>query len=104
MLPPELLGVPVHPYQLYETVGVAVVLGLVWLAVRRGGRPGTAFLLATVGHAALRFTLTFVRQEPIVALGLQEAQLVALCTGAAALAILAARGVSRRASAADQRL
>ena len=104
LLPPELLGVPTHPYPLYEIAGVAVVLGLVWLAVRRGRRPGTAFLLATVGYAALRFSLTFVRQEPIVALGLQEAQLVALCTGAAALAILAARAVSRRSSVADQRL
>ena len=61
LLPPELLGVPTHPYPLYEIAGVAVVLGLVWLAVRRGSRPGTAFLLATVGYAALRFSLTFVR-------------------------------------------
>src|SRR5215212_11592615 len=89
LLPPELLGVPTHPYPLYEIAGVALVPGLVWLAVRRGSRPGTAFLLATVGYAALRFALTFVRQEPIVALGLQEAQLIALGTGAVALAILA---------------
>lgn len=100
LLPPELLGVPTHPYPLYEIAGVALVLGLVWLAVRRGGRPGTAFLLATIGYAALRFALTFVRQEPIVALGLQEAQLVALATGAVALAILAARAVSHRPAVA----
>jgi len=91
LLPPELLGVPTHPYALYEIVGVALVLGLVWLAVRRTHRAGTAFLLATIGYAALRFVLTFVRQEPIVALGLQEAQLVAFLTGGAAIAILAMR-------------
>ncbi len=104
LLPPELLGVPTHPYPLYEIAGVAIVLGLVWLAVRRGSRPGTTFLLATVGYAALRFSLTFVRQEPIVALGLQEAQLVALCTGAIALAILAARALSGRAPVPGRQL
>ena len=104
LLPPELLGVPTHPYPLYEIAGVALVLGLVWLAVRRGSRPGTTFLLATVGYAALRFSLTFVRQEPIVALGLQEAQLVALCTGAIALAILAARALSGSAPVPGRQL
>lgn len=93
LVPPELIGVPTHPYPLYEIVGVAIVLGLVWLAVRHGRRPGTAFLLATVGYAALRFSLTFVRQEPIVALGLQEAQLVALLTGGVALVLLALRAL-----------
>ena len=102
LVPPELLGVPTHPYPLYEIAGVAIVLGLVWLAVRRGSRPGTAFLLATLGYAALRFTLTFVRQEPIVAPGLQEAQLVALGTGAIAPAILATRAVAGRAPVADR--
>ncbi|MDP8923735.1 MAG: prolipoprotein diacylglyceryl transferase [Chloroflexota bacterium] len=104
LLPPELLGVPTHPYPLYEIAGVAIVLGLVWLAVRRGSRPGTTFLLAAIGYAAVRFALTFVRQEPIVALGLQEAQLVALFTGAAALAILVARALSHRAQVAGRRL
>jgi phosphatidylglycerol:prolipoprotein diacylglycerol transferase len=102
LLPPELLGVPTHPYPLYEIVGVAFVLALVWLAIRRGSRPGATFLLATIGYAALRFALTFVRQEPIVALGLQEAQLVALGTGTVAIAILAARALSRRAPAAGR--
>jgi phosphatidylglycerol---prolipoprotein diacylglyceryl transferase len=100
LLPSELLGVPTHPYPLYEIAGVAIVLALVWLAVRRGSRPGTTFLLATIGYALLRFTLTFVRQEPIVFLGLQEAQVVALLTGGIALAILASRRLGARPATA----
>jgi phosphatidylglycerol:prolipoprotein diacylglycerol transferase len=96
LLPPELLGVPTHPYPLYEIVGVAVVLGLLWLLRGRMTRPGTTFLLMTVGYGIVRFGLTFVRQETVLAFGLQEAQLIAVLTGVVALAILVGRQLLAR--------
>jgi phosphatidylglycerol---prolipoprotein diacylglyceryl transferase len=97
LLPSELLGVPTHPYPLYEIVGVAVVLGLLWLLRGRITRPGTTFLLMTVGYGIVRFSLTFVRQETVIAFGLQEAQLIAVLTGVVAIAILAGRLLLTRA-------
>src|SRR5919205_2860489 len=73
LVPPDLIGVPTHPYPLYEIGAVAVLLALLWAAQRRGLRPGTTFLLMTVGSGAIRSGLSFVRQEAILALGLQEA-------------------------------
>ena len=97
LLPPELIGVPTHPYPLYEIAAVAVMLALLWALRGRTGRPGTAFLLTTVGYGAVRFALSFVRQETVIAFGLQEAQLIAVLTGVVALAILAGRLVLARA-------
>ena len=99
LLPPDLLGVPTHPYPLYEIVAVAVLLGVLWLIRNRGVRPGTAFLIMTFGYGIIRFVLTFVRQETVLVFGLQEAQIVALITGAIALAILAVRATRRGAVA-----
>lgn len=87
-LPRDLLGVPTHPYPAYEIVAVLALLGLLW-AVRRSRlvrTDGYLFVLAALGYAAIRFALTAFRQETVIALGLQEAQLVALATALAALA------------------
>ena len=91
LLPPELLGVPTHPYPLYEIVGVVALLGLLWAIRTRPVRPGTLFLVTTIGYGIIRFALTFVRQEAVIVFGLQEAQIVAILTSAIALAILASR-------------
>lgn len=90
LLPPDLLGVPTHPYPLYEIGGVAVLLAVLWLARGHLARPGSTFLAATIGYAAIRFGLTFFRQETVLLWGLQEAQLIALATGLAATAALLA--------------
>jgi len=96
LLPPELLGVPTHPYPLYEIVGVVALLGLLWALRGRPVRPGTMFLVTTIGYGVIRFVLSFVRQETVIVFGLQEAQLVALATGLLALAILAGRTLLAR--------
>jgi phosphatidylglycerol---prolipoprotein diacylglyceryl transferase len=96
LIPPNLLGVPTHPYPLYEIGAVVVLLALIWLLRGRIQRPGTAFLLTTLGYGVIRFGLTFVRQETVLVFGLQEAQLVALVTGTLALAILMARLLMKR--------
>src|SRR5919205_2196035 len=76
LVPPDLIGVPTHPYPLYEIGAVLVLLAALWFGRRAGWRPGTTFLLATVGYGAIRFSLSFVRQEAILVFGLQEAQIL----------------------------
>ena len=97
LLPPELLGVPTHPYPLYEIVCVAALLGLLWTMRGRSYRPGATFLVMTIGYGVIRFVLSFVRQETVIVFGLQEAQLVALATAAIAVAIISARAMRARA-------
>lgn len=93
LLPPDLLGVPTHPYPLYEIVACMALLGILWLARDRIQQPGTTFLLTTIGYGVIRFSLSFVRQEAVIVLGLQEAQIVAVVTGVIALGILAVRAM-----------
>lgn len=90
-LPPELLGVPTHPYPLYELLADLAMLAALLLAERRLARHGTTFLLGALGYAVIRFGLSFFRQEAVVAWGFQEAQLVALATSLLALVALAVR-------------
>lgn len=100
LLPPALLGVPTHPYSLYELVGVALLLaGLHRVERRQRLRAGQLFLLAALGYAVIRFGLTFFRQEAAVLLALQEAQLAALATGSIALAVLLVRECRARQAA-----
>lgn len=105
MLPDNLRGIPTHPYPLYEALCEVVLLGLLWLGRDRLARvPGLQFLLAAVGYAVIRFGLTYLRQETVVAFGLEEAQLIAVVTGIAAVALLAFRlGSARRTSIVMQR-
>ena len=103
LLPGDLLGVPTHPYPLYEIGAVAVLLGVLMLLRGRGVRPGTTFLVMTLGYGVIRFVLTFVRQETVIVFGLQEAQLVALATCAIAVGILTSRMLMGRMSAVAAR-
>lgn len=96
LIPPDLIGVPTYPYPLYEMGAVLVLLALLWLGREKLGGNGTAFLVMTIGYAVIRFGLTAFRQETIVALGLQEAQVIALLTGVAALGLLCLRTLQTR--------
>jgi phosphatidylglycerol:prolipoprotein diacylglycerol transferase len=91
LLPPDLIGVPTYPYPLYEMGAVLLLLGLLWGNRERLGGNGSAFLVMTIGYAVVRFGLTTFRQETIVAMGLQEAQVIALLTGVVALGLLFVR-------------
>ncbi len=94
LLPRDLLGVPTHPYPLYEVTAV-LLLGLALVGLRRRRlRPGVLFLWAALGYAAIRFSLSFFRQETVIAFGLQEAQLVALATAVLVIGLF----ISRRSS------
>jgi phosphatidylglycerol:prolipoprotein diacylglycerol transferase len=93
LVPASLLGVPTHAYPAYEIAATLVLLGLLWLVARRwpDAPPGVLFLLAAIGYAVIRFSLTVFRQETAVLWGLQEAQVIAVVTGLAAAVALVVR-------------
>lgn len=78
MVPPELLGTPLHPYPVYELLFDFVVLGLLWKLRGVYRTDGMLFLTYVGVYAVGRFLLTFFRTEQIWFFGLQEAQVVAL--------------------------
>ena len=84
MIKPELFGLPVHPYALYEMMwnGLGLV-SILWLRKRSLG-DGSLILVFIAVYAAGRFLLTFVRVENQFFLGLQQAQLIAVAMLAAA--------------------
>lgn len=95
---PALLGIPLHPVQLYEAFAelllAAVIIRGVLPAVRtRRLRQGTGFFLYMGGYALLRFTVEFFRGDDRGRLlpGLSPSQWV---SAAALLAVAAA--VTRR--------
>ncbi len=88
MVPPGLLGVPVHPYpvydQLWNLAGLAIVLKLRYYLKT----DGLLFLIYLSIYAVGRFVFTFVRQENIWFWGLQEAQVIAIFTLVISLAAI----------------
>lgn len=78
MLPPGLLGLPVHPYpvydQLWNLMGLAVALKL----RHHFKTDGFLFLSYVSIYAVGRFVFTYVRQEKVWFWGLQEAQVLAI--------------------------
>lgn len=96
LLPEDLKGIPTHPYPLYEIAAVSAWLGLVWLLRERLASRGSTFLVTILGYGAIRFFLSYFRQETVLFWGLQEAQVIALLTaGGAALGLLALSLVRR---------
>ncbi|MDD5628684.1 MAG: prolipoprotein diacylglyceryl transferase [Elusimicrobia bacterium] len=98
-VPRALLGVPLHPAQLYEAAGAGLIFALlqwgVMPRIRKGMlRPGSAFLLSVVLYALLRFAEDFLRaSDPgrVTCAGLSTAQLWALLSFCAAGGFLAAQ-------------
>lgn len=103
-VPEELLGVPLHPTQLYEAageLGLFVFFGY-WVLPRiRSGRlrHGTAFLGYTLGYSLMRFLIEFLRGDERGTLflpGLSPSQWLSLAAGLAAAAALQRRGLRER--------
>jgi phosphatidylglycerol:prolipoprotein diacylglycerol transferase len=85
------LGEPTHPYPLYEIVWNVVLLGILWRLRRAGRADGVVFLTFLVFYSLGRVVLSFVRQETIVVLGLQQAQLLGVALIVLAAPVLALR-------------
>jgi phosphatidylglycerol---prolipoprotein diacylglyceryl transferase len=92
LLPDDLRGVPTHPYPLYEALCELLLLGVLWLGRDQLARvAGLRFLTGALGYSVIRFSLTFLRQETVVAWGLQEAQAIALATALLLVPLVALR-------------
>lgn len=71
-------GMPRHPDQFYELVGDLIIAGVL-LRLRGKFRTGILFVAYLISFSVLRFFLFFVRGNvPVVALGLKNAQWMAL--------------------------
>jgi phosphatidylglycerol:prolipoprotein diacylglycerol transferase len=80
LVDPALRGIPVHPVQAYESLGLlALCGGLLWLGRRRpaSGAVATAYVMI---YALLRFIVEFFRGDSIrgSAFGISTSQVLAL--------------------------
>ena len=91
-------GVPLHPTQLYESIALAVLAILLWMARGRLDRVGAGATAAVylLGNAAIRFGLFFLRDDVIVLAGLKVAQVIAL--GIALVGVIWLTRLGRRAA------
>ena len=96
MIPPALLGVRLHPVQLYEAAGdLVVALGLWWvlLATEKGRfKPGLVAALYFIAYAVLRSSLELLRDDTLPFLGpVTQGQALGTALVAASTAIMAWR-------------
>jgi phosphatidylglycerol:prolipoprotein diacylglycerol transferase len=74
------MGVPLHPTQLYEAVGLFLLTGLIlWFG--KGRAAGRTFSFYLIGAAILRFTVELFRDDPrgkVLATSLSTSQGIAL--------------------------
>lgn len=88
MVPADLLGIPLHPYPVYELIFDLGLLGVLWLLRTRRpfvGTPGLLFVAYIGAYSAGRFLLSYTRTERVWFWGLQEAQVISLVALAAAV-------------------
>jgi phosphatidylglycerol:prolipoprotein diacylglycerol transferase len=88
MIPANYVGIPTHPYPVYDMLWNLFVLGLV-LVFRSRFKQDGVILSSYLGLYAIgRFILTFFRQENVLFWGLQEAQVVSVFILIGATAVL----------------
>jgi phosphatidylglycerol:prolipoprotein diacylglycerol transferase len=84
----NLLGVPTHPYPVYEMIWNAATLFLVLKLKGRFNKDGMLFAVYLALYALGRLLLTGVRHEAVLFWGLQEAQVLAIGAWAFSAAIV----------------
>jgi len=57
------LGVPLHPSQLYESLGTAILLVILLAVLKKRKFPGQVAALYLIFYAILRFALEFFRGD-----------------------------------------
>jgi phosphatidylglycerol:prolipoprotein diacylglycerol transferase len=70
--------VRLHPVALYEMLWDAALLAVLWRYRRRLRPDGALFVAYLAGYAAGRSAISFARLDPVLVLGLQQAQVVGL--------------------------
>jgi phosphatidylglycerol---prolipoprotein diacylglyceryl transferase len=69
MVPRELLGVPLHPTQLYEVFGILAICAVMWRILRATEegkvQPGLVVAVHLAGYGVLRFLNEFARADGI---------------------------------------
>jgi len=92
LAPDAVASLPVHPSQLYETVGNLLLFALLLAVSKRrvGLPPGRLTTLYLLGYALLRFGLEFLRGDDLrgVYFGLSTSQYVAIIVAAAAVLVV----------------
>ena len=78
LIPPNLFGLPTHPYPVYEIIWNAIALLVILQLGRHFKKDGLVFLGYLSLYSQGRYILTFVRQENITFWGLQQAQIIAI--------------------------
>lgn len=78
LLPDRLIGVPTHPYPVYDIVMNLAIVAVIWPLRKKRLPDGMIFAIFSALYAATRFLISFVREERIWFWGLQEAQVVAI--------------------------
>jgi len=96
-VPAGLLGVPTHPYPVYEVLWNLAALVLLLRLRRHVRNDGMLFLAYLSVYSLGRIVLTFVRQENVLVWGLQQAQVLGIAglVVAAALAVYLMRRSDR---------
>ena len=87
IIPTNLLGMPTHPYPVYEIAWNAVSLAVILRLERQFKADGLVFLSYLSLYSVGRFALTFVRQEKVLFWGLQQAQVLAIAVLIVSLAV-----------------
>lgn len=87
-VPQHLLGVPTHPYPVYDMLIDLITLAFIW-RYRKAFPPGALFALYATLYAAQRFVISFVREERVWFWGLQQAQVISLVVFLLSLAAFA---------------
>ena len=86
------VGVSVQPVILYEMIWNMIALVIVWRLRGRLRPDGMLFAVYLALYSVGRFAITFAREDKIWALGMQEAQYIALMVVAATGVLLLMKG------------
>jgi phosphatidylglycerol---prolipoprotein diacylglyceryl transferase len=102
LIPANLLGVPTHPYPVYEMVWSAISLALILRLEKYFKTDGLVFLSYLSLYSIGRFALTFVRQEQVLFWGLEQAQVLAIAVLLSSLALFFYLWIKARRNVAAQ--
>jgi phosphatidylglycerol---prolipoprotein diacylglyceryl transferase len=86
MLPSRYLGIPTHPYPVYDLLMNLSIFGVLWYLRDKRLPPGALFATFITLYAFGRFFISFVREEQVWLWGLQEAQVISIVLFAAGIA------------------